>query len=69
MEKRLAEPEMNYERHQNYLKTVLKNAETRRKQIAAMKVRAFNQLERGEITAEEKRQYYEESDRLQRPIK
>ena len=29
VEKRLAQPEMNYERRQNYLKTVLKNAERR----------------------------------------
>ena len=29
VEKRLAEPEMNYERRQKYLETVLKNAETR----------------------------------------
>ena len=32
VEKRLAQPEMNYERRQNYLKTVYKNAETRRQQ-------------------------------------
>ena len=47
MEKRLAEPEMNYERRQNYLKTVIKNAETRRKQIAAMKMQASNRLKMG----------------------
>ena len=68
MEKRLNEPEMNYERCQNYLKTVLKNAETRRKQVAAMKMQASNRLQRGEITAEEKKQIYEESNRLQAPI-
>ena len=68
VEKRLAQPEMNYERRQNYLKTVYKNAETRRKQVAAMKVQASNKLQRGEITAEEKDQIYEESNRLQGPI-
>ena len=68
VEKRLAEPEMNYERRQNYLKTVYKNAETRRKQIAAMKMPASNRLKRGEITAEEKTQIYEKSNRLQGSI-
>ena len=68
VEKRLAEPEMNYERRQNYLKTVIKNAETRRKQIAAMKMQASNRLKRGEISAEEKKQIYEKSNRLQGPI-
>ena len=59
VEKRLAEPEMNYEPRQNYLKTVYKNAETRRKQVAAMKMQASNRLKRGEISAEEKKQIYE----------
>ena len=68
VEKRLAEPEMNYERRQNYLKTVYKNAETRRKQIAAKKMQASNRLKRGEISAEEKKQIYKESDRLQGSI-
>ena len=68
VEKRLAEPEMNYERRQHYLKTVYKNAETRRKQIAAMKMQASNRLKRGEISAEEKKQIYEKSDRLQGSI-
>ena len=68
VEKRLAEPEMNYERRQNYLKTVYKNAETRRKQMAAKKMQASNRLKKGEITAEEKKKIYEESDRLQGSI-
>ena len=68
VEKRLAEPEMNYERQQNYLKTVYKNAEMRQKQVAAMKVQAFNKLKRIEITAEERDQIYKESNRLQGPI-
>ena len=68
VEKRLAEPEMNYERRQNYLKTVYKNAETRRKQIAAKKMQASNRLKEGEITAEEKKKIYEESNRLQGSI-
>ena len=67
-EKRLAQPEMNYERRQNYLKTVIKNAETRRKQVAAMKMVATNRFKRGEISAEEKNQIYEKSNRLQGPI-
>ena len=33
-----------------------------------MKVQASNKLQRGEITAEEKDQIYEESSRLQGPI-
>ena len=69
VEKRLAEPEMNYERRQNYLKTVLENEETRRKQVAAKKVQAFNRLKKEEITAEEKKKIFQESDRLQRPIR
>ena len=68
VEKRLAEPEMNYERRQNYLKTVIKNAETRRKQVASMKMVATNRFNRGEISAEEKNQIYEKSNRLQGPI-
>ena len=68
VEKRLAQPEMNYERRQKYLQTVYKNSETRRKQVAAMKMQASNRLERGEISAEEKKQIYEESNRLQGPI-
>ena len=68
VEKRLAEPEMNYERRQNYLKTVIKNAETRRKKIAAKKMQASNRLKKGEITAEEKKKIYKESDRLQGSI-
>ena len=68
VEKRLAEPEMNYERRQNYLKIVYKNAETKRKQIASMKMVASNRLKKGEISAEEKKKIYEESDRLQGSI-
>ena len=68
MEKRLAEPEINYEHRQNYLKTVYKNAEMRRKQVAVMKTQASNKLKRGEITTEEKDQIYKESNRLQGPI-
>ena len=68
VEMKLAEPEMNYERRQNYLKTVYKNAETRRKQVAAMKLQASNKLKREEITQEESNQIYQESNRLQGPI-
>ena len=69
VEKRLAQPEMNYERRQKYLQTVIKNAEMKRKIVAAKKMQAFNRLQRGEITAEEKKQIYEESDRLQGAIR
>ena len=68
VEKRLAETEMNFERRQNYLKIVYKNAETKRKQIASMKMVASNRLKKGEITAEEKKQIYEKSDKLQGSI-
>ena len=68
VEKRLAEPEMNYERRHNYLKTVIKNAETKRKQVASMKMVATNRFKRGEISAEEKKQIYAKSNRLQGPI-
>ena len=40
----------------------------KRKQIAAMKMQATNRLKRGEISAEEKKQIYEKSNRLQGPI-
>ena len=46
---------MNDERRQKYLQTVLKKAEMRRKQVAAKKMQASNRLQRGEITAEEKK--------------
>ena len=69
VEKRLAQPEMNDERRQKYLQTVLKKAEMRRKQVAAKKMQASNRLQRGEITAEEKKKIYEESDRLQGAIR
>ena len=69
VEKRLAEPEMNYERRQNYLKKVYDDAETRRKQVAAMKTQASNKLKRGDFSEEEKKKIYQESDRLQRPIR
>ena len=59
---------MNYERRQNYLKTVYQNAETRRKQVAVMKTHASNRFKKGEITAEERDQIYKESNRLQGPI-
>ena len=41
----------------------------RRKQVAAKKMQASNKLKRGEITAEEKKQIYEESNRLQGAIR
>ena len=68
VEKRLAEPEMNYVRSQNYLRKVQKDAETKRKQVAAMKTHAANAFKRGEITKEEMDKAYAESDRLQKPI-
>ena len=69
VEKRLAEPEMNYARRQNYLRKVQKDAETRRKQVAALKTHAANAFKRGEITKEAMDEAYAESDRLQKPIK
>ena len=68
VEKRLAEPEMNYVRRQSYLRKVQKDAETKRKQVAAMKTHAANAFKRGEITKEEMDKAYAESDRLQKPI-
>ena len=68
-EKRLAQPEMNDGRRQKYLQTVLKRAEMKRKIVASKKMQASNRLQRGEITAEEKKQIYEESDRLQGAIR
>ena len=68
VEKRLAEPEMNYVRRQNYLRKVQKDAETRRKQVAALKTHAANAFKRGEITKEEMDEKYAESNRLQKPI-
>ena len=68
VEKRLAEPEMNYVRRQNYLRKVQKDAETKRKQVAALKTHAANAFKRGEITKEEMDEAYAQSDRLQKPI-
>ena len=69
VEKRLAEPEMNYERRQNYLRKVYKDAENRQKQATVIKTHAANAYKRGEITREEMDKAYAESDRLQKPIK
>ena len=69
VEKRLAEPEMNYERRQNYLRKVYKDAENRQKQATVIKTHAANAYKRGEITKEEMDKAYVESDRLQKPIK
>ena len=69
VEKRLAQPEMNDERRQKYPQTVLNKAELRRKQVAAKKMQASNRLKRGEISGEEKKQIYEESNRLQGAIR
>ena len=44
VEKRLAQPEMNDERRQKYLQTILKNAEMKRKIVAAKKMQASNRL-------------------------
>ena len=69
VEKRLAEPEMNNVRRQNYLRKVQKDAETKRKQVAALKTHTANAFKRGEITKEAMDEAYAESDRLQKPIK
>ena len=69
VEKRLAEPEMNYERRQNYLRKVAKDAENRQRQATVIKTHAANAYKRGEITKEEMDKKYAESDRLQKPIK
>ena len=69
VEKRLAEPEMNYERRQNYLRKVHKDAENRQRQATVIKTHAANAYKRGEITKEEMDKAYAESDRLQKPIK
>ena len=69
VEKRLAEPEMNYERRQNYLRKVAKDAENRQSQATVIKTHAANAYKRGEITKEEMDKAYAESDRLQKPIK
>ena len=69
VEKRLAEPEMNDERRQKYLQTMLKNAETKRKIVAIKKTHATNRFKNGEITAKERDKIYEDTDRRLRPIK
>ena len=69
VEKRLAEPEMNYERRKNYLRKVHKDAENRQRQATVIKTHAANAYKRGEITKEEMDKAYAESDRLQKPIK
>ena len=69
VEKRLAEPEMNYERRQNYLRKVHKDAKNRQRKATVIKTHAANAYKRGEITKEEMDKAYAESDRLQKPIK
>ena len=69
VEKRLAEPEINYERRKNYLRKVAKDAENRQRQATVIKTHAANAYKRGEITKEEMDKAYAESDRLQKPIK
>ena len=45
---------MNDERRQKYLKTMLKNAETKRKIVAIKKTHDTNRFKNGEITVKER---------------
>ena len=69
VEKRLAEPEMNPTKQRNYLKFVIKNAETRRKQVVAMKSNATKDFKAGKITEEVRDLEHKKSDKFQIEIK
>ena len=68
VEMRLDEPEMTPTRQRNYLKKVLKDAETRRKQAVALKSNATIKFNKKKISAEERKRISDRSDKLQKEI-
>ena len=69
VEMRLDEPEMTATKQRNYLKKVLKDAETIRKRAVVLKSNATMDEEAKRISLEEKEQIHNKSDKLQKEIK
>ena len=66
---KLAEPEMTETKQRNYLEKVVKEAETRRRQVVAMKSNATKSLKAGKITREQRDFAHNRSNQLQKEIK
>ena len=64
VELRLAEPEMTATKKRNYLDKVVKDAETRRRQVIAFKANATKKFNKGEIDAAERDRIHQNSDRF-----
>ena len=69
VEMRLAEPEMTETKQRNYLRNVIKNADTTRRQAVAMKSNATKAFKAGKITGEERDLAHNRSNLLQKEIK
>ena len=69
VEKRLAEPEMTATRQRNYLDKVIKDAETKRRQVVAIKSNATKSFKAGKITEEQRDLAHNSSDKFQKEIK
>ena len=69
VEMRLAEPEMTETKQRNYLRNVIKNADTTRRQAVAMKSNATKSFKAGKITGEERDLVHNKSNLLQKEIK
>ena len=69
VEMRLDEPEMTATTQRNYLKKVLKDAESRRKQAVVYKSNATKAGKAGRITPAEVKLRHDRSDKLQKNIK
>ena len=64
VELRLTEPEMTATKQRNYLDKVVKDAETRRRQVIALKANATKKFNKGEIDAAERDRIHQNSDRF-----
>ena len=64
VELRLAEPEMTATKQRNYLDKVVKDAETRRRQVIAFKANATKKFKKGEIDEAERDRIHQNSDRF-----
>ena len=69
VEKRLGETEMTATRQRNYLDKVIKDAETRRRQVVALKSNATKIFNAGKITAGERDLAHNNSDKLQKKLR
>ena len=69
VEKVLAQPEMTATRQRNYLNVVLKNAETRRKQVTAKKSKATKDFKAGRISVEGQKLIHHQVDKVLKEIR